>query len=71
MWQTHFSSLLNSFDSCIDKDRVLSYLNDCSSEYSALSICVDDVSSGRKQVKLGKSCGVYRLLVERYVFAGN
>ena len=58
MWRNHYSTLLNSVHSSIDKDRVLSHLNDCSSEYSALSISVDDVSNGLKLVKLGKSCGV-------------
>ena len=58
MWRNHYSTLLNSVHSSIDKDRVLSYLNDCSSEYSAISISVDDVSNGLKLVKLGKSCGL-------------
>ena len=29
---------------------VLSYLNDCSSEYSAISISVDDVSNGHNSL---------------------
>ena len=53
------------------KDRVLSYLNDCSSEYSAISISVDDVSNGLKLVKLGKSCGVDGLSAQHFIYAGN
>ena len=48
--KNHYSSLLNSVDSSRDKDRGLSYLNDCSSDYSAISISVDDVSNGLKHV---------------------
>ena len=55
MWRNHYSTLLNSVHSSIDKDRVLSYLNDCSSEYSAISISFDDVNNGLKHVKLDKS----------------
>ena len=58
MWRNHYSTLLNSVRSSIDKDRVLSSLNDCSSEYSAISISFDDVNYGLKLVKPGKSCGV-------------
>ena len=71
MWRNHYSTLLNSVHSSIDKDRVLSHLNDCSSEYSALSISVDDVSNGLKLVKLGKSCGVDGLSAEHFIYAGN
>ena len=71
MWRNHYSLLLNSVHSSIDKDRVLSYFNDCSSEYSAISISVDDVSNGLKLVKLGKSCGVDGLSAEHYIYAGN
>ena len=44
MWRNQYPTLPNSVHSSIDKDRVLSYLNDCSSERSAISISVDDVS---------------------------
>ena len=71
MCRNHYSTLLNSVHSSIDKDRVLSYLNDCSSEYSAISISVDDVSNGLKLVKLGKSGGVDRLSAEHFIYAGN
>ena len=50
---------------------MLSYLNDCSSEYSAISISVDDVSNGLKLVKIGKSCGVDGLSAEHFIYAGN
>ena len=43
----------------------------CSSEYSAISISVDDVSNGLKLVKLGKSCGVDGLPAEHFIYAGN
>ena len=46
MWRNHYSTLLNSVDSSIYKDRVLSYLNDCSSDYFTISISVDDISNG-------------------------
>ena len=55
MWRTHYSTLLNSVHSSTDKDKVMCYLNDCSSEYSAIIISVVDVSNGLKHVKLGKS----------------
>ena len=71
MWRNHFSILLHSVHSSIDKDRVLSYLNDCSSEYSAISISVDDVNNGLKLVKLGKYCGVDELSAEHFIYAGN
>ena len=71
MWRNHYSTLLNSVHCSIDKDRVLSYLNDCSSKYSAISISVDDVSNGLKLVKLGKSCGVDGLSAEHFIYAGN
>ena len=61
----------SSVDSSIDKDRVLSYLDDCSSDYSAISISVDDVCNGLKHVKLGKSCGVDELSAEHFIYAGN
>ena len=67
----HYSTLLNSVHSSFDKDRVLSSLNNCSSEYSANSISVDDVSNGLKLVKLGKSCGVDGLSAEHFIYAGN
>ena len=67
MWRNHYSTLLNSVHSSIDKDRVLSYLNDCSSEYSVISISVDDVSNGLKLVKLGKSCGADGLSAEHFI----
>ena len=71
MWRNHYSTLPNSVhSSIIDKDSVLSYLNDCSSEYSAISISVDDVSNGLKLVKLGKSCGVDGLSAEHFMYAG-
>ena len=50
---------------------MLSYLNDCSSKYSAISISVDDVSNGLKLVKLGKSCGVDELSAEHFIYTGN
>ena len=71
MWHNHYSTLLNSVYSSIDKDRVLSYLNDCSSEYSAISISVDDVINGLKLVKLCKSCGVDGLSAEHFIYAGK
>ena len=40
---------------------MLFYLNDCSSEYSAISISVDDFSL--KHVKLSKSCSVVTLFL--------
>ena len=43
----------------------------CSSEYSAISISVDDVSNGPNLVKLGKSCGVDGLSTEHFIYAGN
>ena len=50
---------------------LLSYLNDCSSEYFAISMSVDDVSNGLKLVKLGKSCGVDGLSAEHFIYAGK
>ena len=49
---------------------MLSYLNDCSSEYSAISISVHDVSNGLKHVKLCKSCGVDGLSDEHFIYNG-
>ena len=71
MWRNQYPTLLNSVHSSIDKDRVLSYLNHCSSEHSAISISVDDVSNGLKLVKLSKSCCVDGLSVEHFIYAGN
>ena len=50
---------------------MLFYLNDCSSEYSAISISVDDVSNSIKHVKLGKSCGADGLSAQHFIYAGN
>ena len=71
MWRNHYSTLLNSVISSVDKDRVLFYLNDCSNEYSVISISVDNVSNGIKHVKLVKSCGVDGLSAEHFIYAGN
>ena len=49
---------------------MLSSLNDCSSEHSAISISVDDVSNGLKHLKLCKSCGVDGLSHEHFIYAG-
>ena len=47
------------------------YLNDCTSEYSAISISVDDVNNSLKHVKQCKSCGVDGLSAEHCIYAGN
>ena len=63
----------SNVDSSIDIDRVLSYLDDCSSDYFAISLSVDDICNGLKHVKLhvGKSCGVDELSAEHFIYAGN
>ena len=70
MWRHHFT-LINSVHSSIDKDKMLSYINDCSSEYSVIGNSVDDVSNGLKLVKLGRSCGVDGLSAELFIYACN
>ena len=50
MWRNNYSTLLNSVHGSIDKYRVLSYLIDCTSEYFAISISVNNVSNGLKLV---------------------
>ena len=55
MWLKHYSTLLNSVDESVNKNGILSYLNDCSNDYAAMNISLDDDRNFLWQAKLGTS----------------
>ena len=55
----------------MNRDGVFSYLNDCSNDYAAINISVDDVDNALRQAKLGKSFGVDGLAAEHYIYVSN